>query len=173
MTNVRLSISVLWTVGFILIGAQARAQAPAPVDPMEFMDSLLRDATAKSATRQEKERREAERRLQLQQIERAEQQRWHVEDMAALGRDPGTRPGSGSQQAQQNRMQRVAEVQAALQRYCPNGEPPCSPEPPRYVLEQAVALGLIERVRSAEPTTQCFGVADPEGPVTMECYQRR
>jgi hypothetical protein len=123
----------------------------------------------------------------LSGIEQTERQRWLAEDLYMQQQyrlRRGTPPSDISQRSPEQkrlvdemmalRTRRISEVQDALRRYCPSGEPPCVPEPPRYVLEQAMALGLIEPVASTgEPRTQCFGLVDPDGPTSMECYQRR
>jgi hypothetical protein len=123
----------------------------------------------------------------LSQIEQIERQRWFAEDrymqeQYRLRR--GTPPSDISQRTPEQtrlveemmrlRKRRVSEVAAALLRYCPTGEPPCSPEPPRYLLEQARAIGLIEPSASTtQPHTECFGLIDPDGPMSMDCYERR
>ncbi len=175
-------IKVVFALAMIASLARAQGQLPTIVDPQSFMDDLLRGAQQQNAVRQrnemmrlELERRDLERRLQFQAIERAEQQRWNAEDGARMGRDPGAPRGSGRrtpQQMEQDKNRRVNEVVTALRRYCPSGEPPCSPEPPQYLLDQAVALGLIEFTRSersGRPTVDCFGMIDPGGATSFQC----
>src|SRR5262249_51999142 len=75
------------------------------------------------------------------------------------------------EEMRQWRSQRISEVRDALRRYCPSGEPPCSPDPPRYLLDQATALGLIEFVQQpARPTTESHGIVDEGGAVSIQCY---
>ena len=123
----------------------------------------------------------------LTPTERAEQQRWLAEDAYMREQNRlhrGVPPADISQRTpEQKRLveemtrlwnRRVSEVREALRRYCPSGEPPCVPDPPRYLLEQAAAVAVIEPTASTnESHTQCFGLVDPDGPMSMECYQRR
>jgi hypothetical protein len=97
--------------------------------------------------------------------------------LKCYGRDPGrprTPEETGlSQEMQRQFNQRKYEVSNALRRYCPSGAPPCSPDPPNYLLRIASQLGLIQFEGApptpAQPKTRCAGVADPEGPVIIDC----
>jgi hypothetical protein len=122
---------------------------------------------------------------ELQRIEQAEQQRWSAEDLVIrqrVQRQRGNPPADISQRAPEQRRlgeemqrlwkRRITEIREALRRYCPSEEPPCFLDPPPYLLQQAVLFGLIERSESVAvpPQAGCYGMIDPEGPVTLECY---
>jgi hypothetical protein len=135
---------------------------------------------------QEEERRWAAEDLAMRQkIQRYQQQGPRDPDcvgrtdppLKCYGRDPGTprtpEETSLSQEMQRQRNQQMYEVSNALRRYCPSGAPPCSSDPPNYLLRVASQLGLIQFEGAppapAQPKTRCAGVADPEGPVIIDC----
>jgi hypothetical protein len=109
------------TILILLVAGSVRAQTEQPVDPTAILEQMIRQQDELEAQRHRNE------------AMRLELERRDLED--------------------QLRYRRATNEQIAgeMARYCPNGEPPCSMQPPQSLLQEAARRGRIE-FKPQQPT---------------------
>jgi hypothetical protein len=86
---------------------------------------------------------------------------------------PNRRRDYDDQYALRYRRLSSGEIMMELRRYCPNGKPPCSYEPPQALLQEAANRGLIEYIdplpQPRRPSIECTTVDAGDGLAITEC----
>jgi hypothetical protein len=134
--------SAVFGLAIMLPQSLALAQSQQPVDPTAELQQMIRQQDQLDAQRHQNEAM----RLELERRDLEDQLRYRN------ATDP--------------------QIMGELARYCPpNGEPPCSSEPPQSLLQEATKRGLIQfsSQRPSAPSADCVTLGDGMGGGVTDC----